>query len=54
MKVTKEHVSECKELLRLMGVPYIEAPCEAEAQCAALVCDRNIIYLMWKMGFSLN
>ncbi|KAK6635933.1 Elongation of fatty acids protein 2 [Polyplax serrata] len=37
VKVTKEHVSECKELLRLMGVPYIEAPCEAEAQCAALV-----------------
>ncbi|KFB47549.1 AGAP011448-PA-like protein [Anopheles sinensis] len=37
VKVTKTHVSEAKELLRLMGVPYVEAPCEAEAQCAALV-----------------
>jgi flap endonuclease-1 len=37
VKVTKQHNDECKTLLRLMGVPYIEAPCEAEAQCAALV-----------------
>lgn len=37
VKVTKHHATEAKELLGLMGVPYIEAPCEAEAQCAALV-----------------
>ena len=37
VKVTPEHNDECKKLLRLMGVPYIEAPCEAEAQCAHLV-----------------
>ncbi|ORY41033.1 flap endonuclease 1 [Rhizoclosmatium globosum] len=36
VKVTKEHNEECRRLLKLMGVPYIEAPCEAEAQCASL------------------
>ncbi|KAG5268901.1 hypothetical protein AALO_G00217710 [Alosa alosa] len=37
VKVTKQHNDECKKLLSLMGVPYVEAPCEAEASCAALV-----------------
>lgn len=37
VKVSKQHNDECKELLKLMGVPYIEAPGEAEAQCAVLV-----------------
>lgn len=37
VRVTKVHNAEAKELLKLMGVPYIDAPCEAEAQCAAMV-----------------
>lgn len=43
VKVTKHHNDECKRLLSLMGVPYVEAPCEAEAQCAALV-KADLVY----------
>ncbi|KAK9766278.1 Elongation of fatty acids protein 2, variant 2 [Basidiobolus ranarum] len=43
VKVTREHNDECKRLLKLMGIPYIEAPCEAEAQCAAL-CKAGKVY----------
>jgi flap endonuclease-1 len=35
--VTPKHSDEAKKLLRLMGVPVIEAPTEAEAQCTAMV-----------------
>ncbi|TYZ64840.1 hypothetical protein PybrP1_008143 [[Pythium] brassicae (nom. inval.)] len=36
VRATTQHSEDCKELLRLMGVPVLTAPCEAEATCAAL------------------
>jgi len=36
VRVTREHNAEAQKLLKLMGVPYIIAPTEAEAQCAVL------------------
>ena len=34
--ITDEMLEEAKQLLQLFGVPYVDAPAEAEAQCVAL------------------
>lgn len=36
MNITERMSSDCKNLLKLFGVPYIDAPMEAESQCAFL------------------
>lgn len=36
VRATREQSEEVKTLLKLMGIPVVDAPCEAEASCAAL------------------
>jgi flap endonuclease-1 len=43
VKVTPTHNAQAKRLLRLMGLPVVEAPSEAEATCAAL-CKAGKVY----------
>lgn len=43
LHVTKQHNDDVKKLLRMMGVPVVEAPEEAEAQCADM-CQRGLVY----------
>jgi flap endonuclease-1 len=36
-RVTEEMVEQAKQLLQFMGIPWVQAPCEGEAQAAHLV-----------------
>lgn len=43
VRVSREQVEDGKKLLRLMGVPVIESPTEAESQCAELA-KKKLVY----------
>ncbi|XP_031484655.1 flap endonuclease 1-A-like isoform X2 [Nymphaea colorata] len=43
VKVRNKHNEDCKRLLRLMGVPVVQSPSEAEADCASL-CKNGKVY----------
>src|SRR4030095_15163993 len=45
-RLTKEMVGEARELLRLMGVPTVQAPSEAEAQGAHMAAAGTV----WACG----
>merc|ERR1719408_1227715 len=42
VRVTREQNKQTKQLLRLMGIPVVDAPSEAEATCAALCRDGKV------------
>jgi flap endonuclease-1 len=41
--ISREQIDQCRELLSLMGVPYIDAPQEADSQLSYL-CKENMVY----------
>jgi|ERR1712166_127829 len=42
VRITKDQVNDVKKLLVMMGLPIVEAPCEAEAQCAELCRESKV------------
>ncbi len=45
-RLSKEMIQESKDLISAMGIPFIEAPSEGEAQCAKIVRDGNAYAVM--------
>jgi flap endonuclease-1 len=41
--ISKEQMNQCRELLSLMGIPYIDAPEEADSELSYL-CKENLVY----------
>ncbi len=51
-KINKEMVDSAKELLNCMGVPYIQAPSEGEAQAASMVRE-GLVYAAASQDYDL-
>ena len=45
-RLTREMIAEARELLRLMGIPVVQAPSEAEAQAAHMAASNQV----WASG----
>ncbi|KAJ6220386.1 hypothetical protein RDWZM_006198 [Blomia tropicalis] len=43
VRVTRQMNEDCKKLLTLLGLPVVQAPSEAEAQCVQL-CKEGLVY----------
>jgi flap endonuclease-1 len=41
--ISKDQMDQCRELLTLMGIPYIDAPEEADSELSYL-CKENLVY----------
>ena len=41
--ITHKQLDQCRELLKLMGIPYVDAPEEADSELAYL-CRENMVY----------
>jgi len=40
--ITSKQMEQCKEILKAMGIPVIEAPEESDSQCASLTNDNDV------------
>jgi flap endonuclease-1 len=41
--ITRKQMNQCRELLKIMGIPYVDAPEEADSQLSYL-CRENMVY----------